>query len=98
MAYNRRHLGAGFSIWISLQVFNKCPLELRKAISGLALWKTSNKKELNSIYEEFSLLPRDQFDDVLRYAWQQPHDFLFMDTLTDTYYRNFNELSIKKDE
>lgn len=76
--YNRRHIGAGSSIWIATQKMNKIPLEIRQAASGVAIFRSS-KKELLSIHEDFSNIPKEQFLDIADFAFaKHKKGFLYM--------------------
>jgi hypothetical protein len=92
MVYNRRHLGGGISIILVSQVYNKIPLEIRKACSGIFMFSTTNKREIQSLYDDFISMPKPMFDKILRFVFKSPHDFLYIDTNTDDYYNKFNLL------
>jgi hypothetical protein len=92
--YNRRHIGKGLSVIITSQKYNKLPLEMRVAVSHIAMFNSA-KRELDDLYNEFSNLERDQFDLVARTALSKPYDFLFVDTTADEssrYFRNFDQI------
>ena len=98
---NRRHLcGAGgcCSVIMTTQVYNKTSAPLRKVASHLFLWKTSNKKELETIYDEMVMIPRDEWFSILRHTFQRKHDFLYMDLTKNEksmFHRNFNLLKFQ---
>lgn len=92
LIFNRRHISGGVSLIIATQVYNKLPLCLRKAATDLILWKTSNKKEIKSIYEEYILIDEKYFHQILEYTFNKPHSFLWIKAETDTFYKNFNKL------
>jgi len=89
---NRRHLR--LSIWILVQSYIAIPLNLRKTITDLVMWKPGNKKEYYSLFEELLQMPKDVAEAVTQYTYQKKHDFLFVNTLSGNMYRNFNKLSI----
>jgi Cdc6-like AAA superfamily ATPase len=97
LVWNRRHTGGGITIWLCVQVFNSVDMKLRKNISHIAIWNTSNKQELESIYKNTINMNKDKFYELLRYVYKDNHDFLFIDVDTRTYYRNFNKLVFNSD-
>lgn len=90
--YNRRHLGAGTSIIITTQKYNKLPLEIRCCASDIFLFRPSNKKELLDFHSELVNLDYKDFEDVCRYTFQNRHDFLYYSITNQAYHRNFNRL------
>jgi len=103
---NRRHCTqdkdkdnqAGLSIMITSQVYNLLPLGLRKNMSHVILFRTENKRELDSIKSELmSDLSDSQANKVLRTAWSKPHGFLFIACTKPTrerYHANFSRIII----
>ena len=98
--FNRRHLaGAGGSVSIiaTSQTYNKIDPKLRKTASQLVLYRNPQKKELESIFEEIILIPKKEFFDVLKYVYDKPHNFLYIDTTkadNRMLHKNFNQLII----
>jgi hypothetical protein len=92
MVYNRRHICGSISIIITTQVYNKLPLSIRKAADNLVIFTTTNKKELESIYQEYVNTSREEFNEIVKYSFQNNHDFLFIKT-DNTFYRNFSKLN-----
>ena len=98
--FNRRHLagkGGSVSIIATSQTYNKIDAKLRKTASHLVFFENKNKKELDTIFDEAILIPRKEFYDVLRYIYDKPFQFLFIDTtLPDSkmMFKNFNQLEI----
>lgn len=95
IAYNRRHIGKGVSIMLLSQKLLKVPHELRCACNGVFLFRTSNMREINSMWEEYFPMPKDQFLQLLKYCWRGKHDFMFvkLDAVEcKKYHRNFNQL------
>ena len=98
--FNRRHLagkGGSVSIIATSQTYNKVDPKLRKTASQLIFFESKNKKELDSIFEEVILIPKKEFYDVLRYVYDKPFQFLYLDTnLPDDkmIFKNFNQLQI----
>tara|TARA_R110000796_G_scaffold54971_3_gene128346 strand:- start:67 stop:837 length:771 start_codon:yes stop_codon:yes gene_type:complete len=81
--FNRRHLaGAGGSVSIiaTSQTYNKVDSKLRKTASHLVFYENKQKKERESIFEEIILIPKKEFNDVCKYIYDKPHQFMFIDT------------------
>jgi len=104
---NRRHCcqnadkegQSGTSVIITAQTYNLLPLNLRKNMSHIAIFRTENKKELQSIMDELmSDLTENQARQVLNTAWNNSsHGFLFIDatkSTTNRYYANFDKIVI----
>ena len=98
MIYNRRHLGGrGISIIITTQKLSKIPLALRAAMSSVFLWKTTNKKEIKSTWEEFINIDVKDFERLLTYVWDAPHNFLMLRLDVDEskrYHKNLDPVRI----
>ena len=98
--FNRRHLagkGGSVSIIATSQTYNKIDPKLRKTASQLIFFANKNKKEIDSIFEEMILIPRKEFFDVMRYIYDKPFQFMYIDTtLPDDkmIFKNFNQLQI----
>ena len=56
-----------------------------------------NKRELELLFEELIFLPKETAEEVVRYVFKDPHDFMFGITDTGTLHRNFNELRMGGD-
>ena len=95
---NRRHLagaGGSVSVIITTQVYNKIPAPIRKTASHIVIYHTKNKKELETIFDELVLIPKQDFYDLLKYTYKKKNDFLYIDTNKDfnnMFHRNFNQL------
>jgi len=99
--FNRRHLAGkngSVSILATSQTYNKIDPKLRRTASHLAFFENKNKKELDTIFDEVILIPKKEFYDVLRYVYDRPFQFLFIDTtLPDNkmMFKNFNQLEVR---
>ena len=98
--FNRRHLagkGGSVSILGTSQTYNKIDPKIRRTASHLTFFENKNKKELDTIFEEVILIPKKEFYDVLRYIYDRPYQFLYIDTtLPDNkmMFKNFNQLEV----
>ena len=102
MMMNRRHIcgqaedgeGCGLSMWMTTQVFNKLPRPLRATADYYIMFKSSNKKELETLFDEVILLQKDEFEEMLRYVFHEKFNFLLIDTNEDfknMYHKNLNK-------
>ena len=98
--FNRRHLagrGGSVSIIATSQTYNKIDPKVRRTASHLTFFENKNKKELDTIFDEVILIPKKEFYDVLRYVYDKPFQFLYIDTtLRDDrmMFKNFNQLQV----
>tara|TARA_A100001201_G_scaffold103604_1_gene88886 strand:+ start:10753 stop:11532 length:780 start_codon:yes stop_codon:yes gene_type:complete len=105
---NRRHCmtnpegegSAGCSVWILSQRYNELPLTFRVNTSSVYLFRTENKKELDSIKEELMAdLTKEQQNEVLKIAWSEKYSFLLIlnnKPTSERYYQRFNRIVINE--
>jgi hypothetical protein len=109
MMMNRRHIcgrdedgeGCGLSMWLTTQVFNKLPRSLRATADYHIIFKSTNKKELDTIFDEIILVPRDLFNDMTKYVFDEKFNFLLIDTneaYDKMYHKNLNKRLVFNDE
>ena len=65
--FNRRHLN--LNIIITAQVYNNLPLDIRKNITSLIMFKCQ-KKELENIFDELFENKKDKFMEVMRICYK----------------------------
>tara|TARA_R110002167_G_scaffold40757_5_gene124987 strand:- start:848 stop:1633 length:786 start_codon:yes stop_codon:yes gene_type:complete len=98
--FNRRHLagkGGSVSIIATSQTYNKIDPKIRRTASHLIFFENKNKKELDTIFDEVILIPKKEYYDTLRYVFDKPFQFLYIDTtLRDNkmMFKNFNQLEV----
>jgi hypothetical protein len=92
LIYNRRHYH--LSIMILAQSYSQIPLTIRKTLSHFAVFKPRNKKELISIFDEIIFRSKEEADAIMRYTFQDKHDFMFGVTESGELYRTFNKLIV----
>jgi hypothetical protein len=104
---NRRHIiqnvdnpkvKSGVMIFITGQTYNLLELQVRKNMSDVILFPTSNSKELISIKSELmsDLNPKQQ-DEILKLAWGRPYSFLYIkmnNQMSTKYYSNFDLIKL----
>ncbi len=107
---NRRHIltnpdgegCAGCSVWILSQRYIELPLTFRCNASSIYLFRTDNKKELDSIKDELmSDLSKEQQNEVLKLAWKDKYSFLLIlnnKPTNERYYQRFNKIIINEDD
>lgn len=91
---NRAHLG--LTVICMTQVFNRIPSRLRKGFSDVILFKTKNRKELDSIGEELTSFNPKEYKQFIADTLVDQHDFLLFKTYSDEIYRNLNPLIIQE--
>ena len=102
IAMNRRHIcgadedgeGAGISIWMTTQVFNKLPRAIRACADFHIIFKTTNKRELETMFEEIITIDKDLFAEMIKYVFSGKYDFLLIDMNQNSnkmYYKNLNK-------
>jgi len=101
MLMNRRHIagsGGSASFIITTQIYNKIPITLRKTATQVILYQTKNKKEIDTIYDELVLIPKDDYYNILKYCFDKKHNFIYIDVNKQhdkMFHKCFNELSFK---
>jgi len=104
---NRRHIiqnvdnpkvKSGVMIFLTGQTYSLLELQVRKNMSDVILFPTSNSKELISIKSELmsDLNPKQQ-DEILKLAWSRPYSFLYIkmnNQMSTKYYSNFDRISL----
>ena len=101
MLMNRRHLagsGGSCSFIITTQIYNKVPITLRKTATQVILYSTKNKKEIDTIFDELILIPKEDYYQILKYCFDKKHNFIYIDVNKShdkMFHKCFNELSFK---
>jgi hypothetical protein len=94
LIYNRRHLKC--NLIITAQSFTNIPLDIRKNIQNLILFKPS-KKEMELVFDELFETKKDIFLDIMRMAFDEKHNFLFLNIPSQRLFKNFDEILIQDD-
>ena len=105
MMMNRRHIcgqseegGSGLSMWLTTQIFNRLPRPLRASASHYTIFKTTNKKEIETIFDELILLDKKDFESMMKYVFNKKYQSLYINTDkadNKMYHKNFNELMFR---
>jgi hypothetical protein len=87
-----RHLNAG---WIfTLQSYYYFPKLLRKQITYITIFKCRNVEEFETLSHELFNLKKDDALQLFNYVFDEPYNHLDVNTIDNTYYKNFNKLII----
>lgn len=92
MVNNRRH--AGLSIWLCCQNYKNIPLQVRQNLTDLFIFKV-NKNELSNIFDEQIEMYKNKFDDIINKIFKNPHDFLYINSLNQRFFDNWDEIIIQ---
>ena len=79
------------------QSYNAMPLAIRKNISHAVVFKPRNRKELEVLFSELIFLSKDEQLSLARHVFDEPHNFLFLNTGLNLLYKNFNRLDLEGD-
>jgi hypothetical protein len=93
---NRRH--KRLSVITISQTYRAIPLSVRKLITHLAMFRSNNLRELDSIRDELVPIDKHLFMKVYNYVFPEggdKHNFLFLNTETGEMYKKFTKLIIK---
>ena len=95
LIYNRRHLKT--NLIITAQSFTNIPLDIRKNIQNLILFRPS-KREMEIVFDELFETKKNIFQDIMKIAYDEKHNFLFLNVPTQRLFKNFDELIINDEE
>ena len=95
LIYNRRHLK--LNIIITAQSYKNIPMDIRKNISNLIIFKPS-KRELECIFDELVESKKEVFMSIMKIAYEDKHSFLFINVPSQRLFKNFDEIIIKDEE
>ena len=86
----------------SLIILNQCPIQIpltiRGCLSGVFLFKMSNKKRSDLIHEEYmSQLTKEEYRKLEKWVYRKKGDLLFINfkEIPYRYWRNFKELTFE---
>jgi GTPase SAR1 family protein len=90
---NFRHLR--LSIWILAQNLILVPKQIRILAQFYYLFQPHHRAEFDYIRDEvLAWLPRKTVMEVIKYVYDEPHNFLLVNKKKKLLYKNFNELKI----
>lgn len=89
---NRRH--ALTSVWILAQNYFQIPKQIRAALTNAFIFKVS-KIEFINIFSELIEKDKSIFQEIIeKYAYKEPHSFVFLDTNSGRLFSNWDEIAI----
>ena len=89
LIYNRRHLRT--SLFFLCQTYLSIERDIRKLFSNIFIFKVSIQ-ELNLIFEEHIEIPKDDITTIRKFVFDEPYNFLFMNTDSSRLFKNFDEI------
>ena len=89
LIYNRRHLRT--SLFFLCQTYLSIERDIRKLFSNIFIFKVSIQ-ELNLIFEEHIEIPKDDITIIRKFVFDEPYNFLFMNTDSARLFKNFDEI------
>ena len=92
MIYNRRHLK--LNIIITAQSYSNIPLDIRKNIQNLILFKPS-KKEFEIVFEELLENKINICQEIMNTVYDAKHNFLFVNVPTQSMFKNWNTIVVE---
>ena len=93
MIIKARHINCCF--FFTLQSYYYFPKILCKQITYMTMFKPKNIEEFYSIAKELFNLNQDDALKLYDYVFDAPYTHLDVDTVSNTYYKNFNKLSFE---
>lgn len=97
MVFNRRHLK--LNIIITVQSYVNIPLDIRKNIQNLIMFKPS-KKENELLFNELIETDKDKHSEIFKLVWpigSKTRNFLFINVPSGRMFRNWDEIIIHED-
>jgi hypothetical protein len=92
LVYNRRHLHV--SIFFLVQSYISIEKDLRKLFTNLIVFKIS-KSEMTNLFTELIEQKKQYMDDIMKFAYNEPHQFLFINTDTGNMFRGWDQILIE---
>jgi hypothetical protein len=88
-----RHLKV--MIIIMVQAWKYFPLQLRRQVTNVTVFKPKNKDEWNVICKEMLMIKKDRWEEFHNFIFDKPYNHLDIDTKNGNIYKNFNLLEFK---
>ena len=89
LVMNRRHYHT--SIFFLCQTYKSIEKDIRKLFSNIFLFKVS-KHEMEDIMDEIYEGNKQNIDQIIKIVYDQPYNYLFINTDTQRMFKNFDEL------
>lgn len=94
---NRRHIGGGVSVIIVSQSYNLLPLQLRKMLNTLILFKPTFE-EFTLVNDEIFYQDKKNLKKMMEFFFDEKYKFITYNLDTGRYYKNFDPVIIEEDE
>ena len=92
--YNRRHLKC--KIVMLIQSYKSSPLDLRKLVTNVFMFKPS-KMEFETLFHELFEQYKDLTLEIMKHVFTEPHKYLMLNVDSQRLYDGFHEIIINKD-
>lgn len=89
--YNRRHLKV--HVVMLLQSFKSCPLDIRKMMTNIFMFKPS-KQEFQTLFDELFETEKDNAINIMNLVYDRPHQYLMLNVESQKMYKGFDEIII----
>jgi hypothetical protein len=93
--FNRRHLH--ISVFFLVQNYYSVPRDIRKVFNNLIVFRCS-KMEMKTIFDEVIESRKDNMLDVMKFVYDKPHQYLFVNLESQRMFKDFDELLLEEDE
>jgi hypothetical protein len=93
MLIKARHLCCSFIF--TLQSYYYYPKILRKQLTNVTIFKPKNTEEFMTLSKELMNMKQDDALTVFDYVFDEPYTHLDINTVNNTYYKNWNKLEFK---
>lgn len=90
----RRHLR--MSIMMISQTYNSIPLNLRKNLSWITMFRPVNKAEYRGIFSELIWMEEKKADALMQWVFSDPYDFLLLDVTRNMFHKKFDLIRISE--
>ena len=92
LVMNRRHLHT--SIYFLCQTYKSLEPDIRKLFSNIFLFKVSKKEMENIMDEIIESYNKNNIDEIIKLVYDKPFNFLFINTDTQTLFKNWDQILI----
>lgn len=92
---NQRHLKV--VNWIILQNYFALDNKIRELVNNIFLFKLS-KTQMNKIFNECIETHKNKFDDIIKFVYNKPHEWMFINIGEQKIYKNFDEIIMDDDD
>ena len=80
-----------------VQSYKSSPLDIRKLVSNIFMFKPS-KMEFETLFQELFEQYKDLTIEIMKIVFKQPHQYLMLNVDSQKIYNGFDEIIITNDE